>query len=68
MKCPWCGGEMEEGFIESSHTIYFTKKPHKLIYRPSKTDDIALTRIFKPYCKSWNCSYCNRMVIDNLDE
>lgn len=48
------------GGVSEMNTIYFTKKPHKLIYRPSKTDDITLTHMFKPYC--------NRMVIDNSDE
>ena len=33
MKCPTCGQEMEEGFVQSAREIFFTIEPHRFWFK-----------------------------------
>ena len=65
MKCPFCGREMTEGFVQSSSYIFFTQKKHKLFFRPRENDITLSTRNYTcPTAKAWHCSACLKVVID----
>lgn len=65
MKCPFCGKEMTEGFVQSSSWIFFTEKKHKFYFRPNKKDTVLSTRNYTcPTAKAWHCSNCMKVVVD----
>ncbi len=36
MKCPLCGNEMEQGFLQSGQRMAWVKTPHKVSLLPKK--------------------------------
>ena len=64
MKCPFCGNEMEKGFIKSSHQIFWGKDKGLWSF-----DDIKLAKVtFDTFVKgnsieSLDCSNCQKIVI-----
>ena len=56
MKCPYCGNEMEQGFIQSPQEISW-KKGDK---RPFLVKGSAVTAFL--------CRDCKKVIIDYLDE
>lgn len=64
MKCPYCGREMEEGYLQSMKEVIYAKKPHKILSIPRK-DDIRLTTnaIAPATCDAWRCASCRKVMI-----
>ena len=38
MKCPTCGQEMEEGFVQSAREIFFAIEPHRFWFKVKKEE------------------------------
>lgn len=65
MKCPFCGREMTEGFVQSSRWVYFTKQRHKFFFRPKEDDVVLSTHNWTaPTAKAWHCSNCMKVIVD----
>ncbi|MGE5494433.1 MAG: PF20097 family protein [Burkholderiales bacterium] len=67
MKCPYCNGEMEQGYLQSSRPVFWSRKNKQVFTVPSASrGDISLTKY------GWNCSKdkaylcrsCKKIVID----
>ena len=43
MKCPTCGQEMEEGFVQSAREIFFTIEPHRFWFKVKKEEEVLLS-------------------------
>jgi len=67
MKCPYCGFEMEDGYLQTGQFLIWTPEPHKLSLNIRKDGkDIELIRkpltVQPPYIKASccrNCQYIN---------
>lgn len=64
MKCPYCNEEMELGYLQSSHGIFWGATKHKLIFRPNKKNgEIAVrTKASGCYAETYLCRKCNVMI------
>lgn len=65
MQCPFCGEEMERGYLKSSQRIHWGKE-QKLGFIP---DDIHLTKNFWQgffegnFVEAYYCKQCKKMII-----
>lgn len=65
MTCPFCNNPMTPGFVQARAEVYFTEKPHKLMFA-AKGNDIVLTQHNNtaPTCTAWHCPLCQKVVIE----
>ena len=67
-KCPYCGNELQEGLVQSSHYIFFTEQLHKFSFYPNlyKEKEILLRKnnYLYPNCNALICRECKKVIID----
>ena len=64
MNCPNCNSEMEQGFIQSSHGILWSKRKHKFSFWAGKDDiEVGAPALFGLYKESYHCPQCDTIVI-----
>lgn len=67
MKCPYCGEEMESGFIKSGRSIYWGKDEMvDPIYYPNdiKVNKFSLGDLFRGCTvEAYHCSSCKKIVV-----
>jgi hypothetical protein len=64
MKCPYCGNEMEQGYVQSARKVFFTTEPHKLLLVPEGDDLLLTTHNWTcPTCDAWHCSSCQKIIL-----
>lgn len=64
MKCPYCNEEMELGYLQSSHSMFWGVTKHKFIFRPKKKDGeipIPISAL-GCYVETHLCRKCNVML------
>lgn len=66
MKCPICGNEMEQGFVQSPERVSWVKKPNKIMYAPKKDDVEFISKVpfFCPAVPADICQKCKKIVVD----
>ncbi len=66
MVCPWCKGELEEGFLQSDHDVYFSPKKHNTFLGLFKADTIKLTSLdpILPTATALHCKACGRVIVE----
>ena len=65
MICPYCNNEMISGFVQSAREIYFTEKPHKILFGASGNDIVlSQNNMSAPTCAAYQCSVCKKITID----
>ena len=67
MDCPYCGKQMNEGFIQSRGPLYFNngKRPRAIASGDLKTINLTKASLFKaPYIKANYCKGCKKIVIE----
>ena len=59
---------MTPGFVQARAEVYFTEKPHKLMFA-AKGNDIVLTqhKNTAPTCTAWHCPACRKVVVEYGD-
>lgn len=65
MKCPYCGHEVEEGYVQSARTIVWSVKK-KAVF-PSNgfsRADVPVTGMFDAAQRAYLCRSCKKIVID----
>jgi DNA-directed RNA polymerase subunit RPC12/RpoP len=69
MKCPACGKEMEQGFLQSGNRIAWTKKIHRISLLP-KEGEILLENnmISQAIFDAYICKSCKKITIDYSDK
>lgn len=69
--CPWCGQEMEKGYLLSGQWIYWQRKrPKALSLSGHAADALVLNTeggTFTSYRTAWYCAGCQKMVLDVPD-
>ena len=65
MICQYCNTKMISGFVQARGEIFFTEKPHKLLFGASG-EDITLSHnnMTAPTCTAYCCPYCKKVIID----
>ena len=66
MNCPYCGNEMEKGYVEQQHMItplewYSAKQEGKLLW--GKRKRIQLTGATAPLV-AWYCGGCGKLIAE----
>ena len=67
MRCPFCGRELERGFLQSGRTAFFTTKRRRFLFWPDEQNgDVELTQHnwTSPIAPAWICRSCRKVVID----
>lgn len=66
MKCPYCGAEMEQGYVQSARGIFWSTKRRKLFILPTYEDvEIApMSWTASANENSYLCRKCNKVIID----
>lgn len=71
MKCPTCGQEMEEGFVQCAREIYCTIEPHLFFFKAKKEEGEILLSSHnwtRPTCVAYICHNCQKVVIDYAEK
>ena len=66
MNCPYCGNEMEKGYVEQQHMIvplewYSAKQEGSFLW--SKRKHVKLTRATEPLT-AWYCGGCGKLIAE----
>ena len=66
MNCPYCGKEMEKGFMQSARTVLFTTQKNEGAFTWKGKGDIVLTanNWLNPTCIAYHCKDCKKVVAD----
>lgn len=66
MNCPFCGKEMEQGFVQSARRVLYTAQKNEGPFSIKAKGDIVLTanNWVNPTCVAYHCRSCKRVVID----
>lgn len=69
MKCPYCDGEMEQGYINSSQRMFWGKeKELGFVYGNIKLSKNPMRGFFcGHYVPSWYCDKCRKIIV-SLDK
>ena len=69
MKCPVCGKEMTEGFLQAARAVYFSEEyMEHLFIRPNDKIALLTTENFSdPHGIAWRCRDCQKVVVDYAD-
>lgn len=71
MKCPYCGKEMQKGYIQALSNILFVKEKHMMKMLPSHDGEFNLARlsmgISAARIVSFYCPDCDKIMIDGQD-
>ena len=66
--CPWCGKEMERGYLLSGQWIYWQRKrPTALSLRGHAADALVINTeggTLAGYRTAWRCGACEKMVLE----
>lgn len=65
MTCPYCNNAMVFGFVQARGEIFFTEKPHRLLFS-SKGAEVTLTKnnMTAPTCTAYHCPHCRKVILD----
>ena len=69
MKCPHCGVEMEDGFLQSMRRAAWVKRPHRVSLLP-KRGEVLLENNFVRDCVfvASICRSCRKILVDYADK
>ena len=69
MKCPTCGQEMEEGFVQGAREIFFAIEPHRFWFKVKKEEVLLSSHNWtRPTCVAYLCRNCKKVVIDYAEK
>ena len=65
MKCPYCGTEMETGYVQSMKEIIYSANLHTNLFMLPKKGNIKLTHdVWAPaMCTASRCAACKKIII-----
>lgn len=65
MNCPFCNGEMEEGFLQGMRRVAWVKKKHKITLLPKEGEILLENNVFSDFLiPAYICKYCKKVVLD----
>lgn len=68
MVCPYCGGEMEKGALQSTHGIYWVNGPAKHCppqWLKGAEGLCEADGLFQsPYVRAQRCTQCKKIIVE----
>ena len=65
MNCPDCNHEMEQGFLQRSGVMVWTKRIHKVTLLPNEGEVLLMPGFLKPEeIPAFICKNCELIVVD----
>jgi hypothetical protein len=69
MKCPKCGGEMENGYLQSMRRAAWVKTPHKVSLLPKQGEILLENNAVKDVVFIADiCKFCKIILVDYSDK
>ncbi len=69
MNCPYCGVEMEQGYLQGVTRVAWVKAPHKVSLLPKAGEILLENNTFKDFLLTAAiCKACKKMVVDYSDK
>lgn len=69
MKCPYCGEEMEQGFLQGRNRIAWVKKKHLISTLPKEGEVLLENNTFKDFTlTAFICKSCKKIIVDYSDK
>ena len=65
--CPYCGRAMKQGYVQSSHQIYFNPGNKAKMFASgnlSSRNISTLGAIKAPSIRGWFCDECKKIILD----
>ena len=68
MKCPVCGNEMEQGFLQGGQRMAWVKAPHKVSLLPNSGEVLLGNHMIGglTFC-AYICKPCKKVLLDYAD-
>lgn len=65
-KCPWCGENMEKGYLSSSRDLQWTRKKPGILGTLTCDGGFSISdeEAFLPYKTAWYCPQCRKITMD----
>lgn len=64
-KCPFCGAELEKGYVQALHRMAWVKSPHKLSLLPKEGEILLGNHMFKDVIlDACICKNCQKIIVD----
>lgn len=65
MKCPVCGKEMEQGFLQGNQRIAWVKRKHSVSILPREGEVLLENKTFGSFLfPAWICKECQKVILD----
>ena len=65
MRCPVCGKEMVQGYLQSGQRMAWVKAPHKVSLLPQKDEVLLGNNMFRELSfEAYICKTCKKIMID----
>ena len=68
MNCPYCGKEMEKGYLQARDGIAWNKKERRVAALSMMGSDLALAKASGIYSGAvaiaYNCKECKKIIVD----
>lgn len=67
MKCPYCGNEMINGFVQGSRGFFFAVEKHSVWFWPDRSKGeflLSSNNFTVPTCAAYHCSNCKKVILD----
>ncbi len=69
MRCPVCGKEMEQGFMQGNQRVAWVKSKHKVSILPRKGEVLLENKAFNSFLfAAWICKSCQKILVDYSDK
>jgi len=69
MKCPHCGVEMENGYLQCMRRVAWIKEPHKVSLMPKQGEVLLENNAVKDCIFVASiCKSCQKMIVDYSDK
>lgn len=66
MICPYCGKEMQKGYLQSARPFFWGTEKHSGFFVASDETDVKVSRGFWHGCfaESWYCADCKKLITE----
>ncbi|MBE5760636.1 MAG: hypothetical protein E7334_01410 [Clostridiales bacterium] len=65
MNCPFCGREMEAGYVQSARLFFFARKKHRAWLNPGINDTLlSKSNFWNPQAPAFICENCKKVIVD----
>lgn len=69
MICPYCGAEMEQGYLQGVNRVAWVKSPRKISLLPKAGEIMLENNSFKSFLlRAAICKACKKIVVDYADK